>query len=329
MRTQHDTMRTERPTAWIPARGSCPIGWPHMVLFAACSQQGAGGPGRDGSVRRGARLPERRLRDGRRRHSCRPRWTGLAEYLNRTRTASPSRPTQTLAGLNTRVGSVGRAPSRPPCPAAAQYGTCQTGMCKSTPAGTPSSLTSDARTSAQGTTRRSAPGVLRPNRGTSLSACSSTSSASLSNANALTQTMHRRGPPTSIPRTGEIRIRFAVAPVLRGSGHASNQQPYFFVQAHERDEGQRGPLPGRSASPKQQPASPGRAPVVIGGNTYRYTDWQLIDIAPGAPNDQPSGDMVELEDLIAAEAAPSAATGAKALRRLAAPPSDRRCPGSS
>jgi len=77
------------------------------------------------------------------------------------------------------------------------------------------------------------------------------------------------------PGDGKVHIRFAVAPVLENPGHNPNEQPYFFVEVTNVTKG--GAQLFYTFNFSNQTGVPW---VTVGG--YQYTDWQAIDIAPGA-----------------------------------------------
>ncbi len=101
----------------------------------------------------------------------------------------------------------------------------------------------------------------------------------LTNVNALTQTM-TVGAGDVDPNDGQIHVRLVVAPVLEDPGHLPNQQPYFFVQLVNTTQGNAVLYENYNFS--NESGVPWKT-VMAGGNTYRYTDWQLIDVAPGSP----------------------------------------------
>lgn len=76
------------------------------------------------------------------------------------------------------------------------------------------------------------------------------------------------------PADGKVHVRFAIAPVLQNPGHPATQQPYFFVEVTNVTKGTQifhtFNFSGQSGVPW----------VTVGG--YQYTNWQAIDIAPGA-----------------------------------------------
>lgn len=77
------------------------------------------------------------------------------------------------------------------------------------------------------------------------------------------------------PADGKVHIRFAVAPVLENPGHPANQQPYFFIEVTNITKGNTQLFYTFNFS-----GQTGVPWVTVGG--YQYTDWQAIDIAPGA-----------------------------------------------
>lgn len=88
---------------------------------------------------------------------------------------------------------------------------------------------------------------------------------------------------------GLAHVRFVLAPVLQDPGHNPNEQPYFFVQLTNLTKGNA--VLYQDFNFANQPGVPWKNDAT---GTIRYTDWTLVDIAPGsatlAPNDE-----VELE----------------------------------
>ncbi len=92
------------------------------------------------------------------------------------------------------------------------------------------------------------------------------------------------------PADGKAHVRFTVAPVLENPGHAANQQPYYFVQLRNTT---RNTVLYKDYNASAQPGIPWK----ISNGVY-YTDWQLVDIAPGSA-ELALGDEVELEVIAA------------------------------
>jgi uncharacterized repeat protein (TIGR01451 family) len=97
------------------------------------------------------------------------------------------------------------------------------------------------------------------------------------------------------PQDNQVHIRFVIAPVLQNPSHTANQQPYYFVQVTNLTRGNAVlysdfQVSGTAGVPWKS--------VNAGANEIDYTDWQLVDIAPGAPAINP-GDQVQLEILAA------------------------------
>ncbi|MDB6019680.1 MAG: hypothetical protein JWR19_4169 [Pedosphaera sp.] len=113
---------------------------------------------------------------------------------------------------------------------------------------------------------------------------------SSSNVNSLSQTVTIFSGSVD-PIDGKTHIRFVVAPVLQNPNHVFSQQPYYFIQVVNITQqtvlyqdlgvsGEQG-VPWKSIN--------GGSPTEID-----YTDWQLVDIAPG--NAQMAlGDQVTLK----------------------------------
>lgn len=108
----------------------------------------------------------------------------------------------------------------------------------------------------------------------------------LANANSLVQTAKITASDVD-PRDGKVHLRFAYAPVLQDPGHDPWDQPYFFVVLRNVTRGN-AVLYERFAY-SGQPGVPWQT-----SGTYRYTDWQLVDMAPGN-GALAVGDVVELE----------------------------------
>lgn len=76
------------------------------------------------------------------------------------------------------------------------------------------------------------------------------------------------------PSDGKAHVRFAIAPVLQNPGHPGAEQPYFFVEVYNITKNKQlfytFNFSGQSGVPWQS----------VGG--FQYTNWQTIDIAPGA-----------------------------------------------
>jgi len=76
------------------------------------------------------------------------------------------------------------------------------------------------------------------------------------------------------PADGKAHVRFAIAPVLQNPGHSPEEQPYFFVEVYNVTKNKQlfytFNFSGQSGVPWQ----------TVGG--FQYTNWQTIDIAPGA-----------------------------------------------
>jgi hypothetical protein len=111
------------------------------------------------------------------------------------------------------------------------------------------------------------------------------------NVNSMAQTM-TIGPGDVDPTDSQVHVRFVVAPVLQNPAHAAAQQPYYFIQLTNLTQGntilyQDFNLSGAAGIPWK---------TINGGTTNEidYTDWQLVDIAPGAAK-LAQGDQVMLE----------------------------------
>lgn len=94
------------------------------------------------------------------------------------------------------------------------------------------------------------------------------------------------------PIDGQIHIMFAYAPVLQDPSHNPNDQPYFYIAVKNLTRGgallyEKFIFSGQSGVPWQTYSS-------AFTTTVRYTDWQIVDIVPGASNIA-VGDDIELE----------------------------------
>ncbi|AKU90127.1 InlB B-repeat-containing protein [Vulgatibacter incomptus] len=101
------------------------------------------------------------------------------------------------------------------------------------------------------------------------------------------------------PADGKIHVRFAVAPVLEDNGHTDKQQPYFFVAITNVTKSkvlfQSFNFAGQAGVPWKVEA----AKDVANANVQvRYTDWQLVDVAPGTVG-LAIGDQVRVEVIAA------------------------------
>jgi len=114
------------------------------------------------------------------------------------------------------------------------------------------------------------------------------------NANSMKQTM-TVGAADIDSADGLAHVRFVAAPVLQDYGHPAEEQPYFFIQLKNETKG--GEILYQDFNYANQPGVPWKH-VGSGQNTIRYTDWALVDIAPGSAKLAP-GDVVELEIIAA------------------------------
>jgi len=130
------------------------------------------------------------------------------------------------------------------------------------------------------------------------------------NVNTLAQTM-TVGAGDVDPTDGKVHIRFVVAPVLEDPGHPANEQPYFFIQVTNLT--QANAVLYSNFNFSNQAGVPwltctsANCTGVPAGTTYRYTNWQLVDVAPGTPAIN-MGDQVELQ-LIASGCSPGGHEG--------------------
>jgi uncharacterized repeat protein (TIGR01451 family) len=114
------------------------------------------------------------------------------------------------------------------------------------------------------------------------------------NVNSLSQTV-TIGASDVDPVDGQVHIRFAFAPVLEVAVHPLTQQPYYFIQVTNITQANTVlytdfAVPDQAGIPWQK--VPGAA------HTFDYTEWQLVDVAPGSPALN-LGDQVELRVMAA------------------------------
>jgi hypothetical protein len=112
------------------------------------------------------------------------------------------------------------------------------------------------------------------------------STAATKSAVLMTQTM-TIGAADVDPTDGRIRVRFAIAPVLQDPGHIATQQPYVFVELVNVTQGN---VPLWHKFYASGVADVPWQAVTVGANTFKYLQWEAIDISPGSPalnmNDQ-------------------------------------------
>ncbi len=110
------------------------------------------------------------------------------------------------------------------------------------------------------------------------------------NVNALAQTMTIAAGDVDA-NDNLVHVRFVVAPVLQNPVHAANQQPYYFVQLTNVTQNK---ILYTDFNLSAQAGVPWK--TVNGGTPQEidYTDWQLVDIAPGNAS-LGLGDSVKLE----------------------------------
>ena len=89
------------------------------------------------------------------------------------------------------------------------------------------------------------------------------------------------------PLDGKVHVRLAFAPVLSDGFHSAHQQAWFFIAVRNKSRGDA--ILHESFAYANQPGVPWKVQ-----GSYTYTDWQVVDIAPG--NAQLAvGDVIELE----------------------------------
>jgi uncharacterized repeat protein (TIGR01451 family) len=85
----------------------------------------------------------------------------------------------------------------------------------------------------------------------------------------------------------KVHARFAFAPVLQNGGHGPNDQPFFYIAVKNVTRGtllyETFNFSGQSGVPWQ-----------LAANSVQFTDWQLVDIAPGNAS-LAVGDTISLE----------------------------------
>lgn len=115
------------------------------------------------------------------------------------------------------------------------------------------------------------------------------------NTNTLTQTETISSADID-PADGKAHVRFVILPVLESGGHPAHQQPYFFVQV---DNVTKGTTLFHTFKYAAEAGVPWK--VYNNPNTFSdfyYTDWQYIDIAPGA-GELDIGDQIKLNVIAA------------------------------
>ncbi|MEB2321124.1 MAG: DUF11 domain-containing protein, partial [Sorangiineae bacterium] len=110
------------------------------------------------------------------------------------------------------------------------------------------------------------------------------------NANSMKQTMTVDAGDID-PVDGLAHVRFVAAPVLQDPNHPAHQQPYFFIQLTNVTRGNQ--ILYQDFNFANQPGVPWKT-----SGSIKYTDWALVDIAPGNALLAP-GDQVELEVIAA------------------------------
>ncbi len=101
--------------------------------------------------------------------------------------------------------------------------------------------------------------------------------ANAQSVNSLTQTMTVTNGDVD-PNDNIVHVRFAVAPVLENPAHAAAQQPYYFVQLTNVTTNT---ILYTDFNLSAQLGVPWKCVNCGTANEIDYTDWQLVDIAPG------------------------------------------------
>jgi len=117
-----------------------------------------------------------------------------------------------------------------------------------------------------------------------VSAASNSTNGANANANVLRQTMTIANGDVDAS-DNKAHVRFVIAPVLQNGGHPYTQQPYYYVQLQNLT---KGTTLYQDFNISAQPGVPWKLVGII-----NYTDWQLVDIAPGNAA-LAVGDQVEL-----------------------------------
>jgi hypothetical protein len=89
----------------------------------------------------------------------------------------------------------------------------------------------------------------------------------------------------------KVHIRFAIAPVLENPGHNANEQPFFVVEVIDITK-------GSTLYFQYNYSGQSGVPWLSASGDYQYTNWQSIDIAPGAGR-LDVGDQVSIQILAA------------------------------
>ena len=104
------------------------------------------------------------------------------------------------------------------------------------------------------------------------------------NGNTLTQTDTTTA--SDVKSDGKIHVQFGWAAVVQNPAHADTQQPYVYVAVHDLTKG---------TLLYESFIFAGSSPIWLNAaNSIQYTDWQVIDIAPGSAA-LDVGDQVQIE----------------------------------
>jgi uncharacterized repeat protein (TIGR01451 family) len=110
---------------------------------------------------------------------------------------------------------------------------------------------------------------------------SSTTIGKNKNSNTLSQTMTVAAGDFD-PSDGQYHTRFVVAPVLQKPGHTADEEPYFFIQLTNVTRG--GTIIYHNFDFSDSVDVPWQTDATVAGGAAVFTDWQLVDIAPGNAN---------------------------------------------
>ena len=94
------------------------------------------------------------------------------------------------------------------------------------------------------------------------------------------------------PADGLVHVRFVYAPVMQDPGHTPAEQPWFYVVVKNQTKGD------AILYEKFSYAGEPGVPWQDGASGWKYLDWTLVDVAPGAGN-LDVGDTITLEAIAA------------------------------
>ncbi len=209
-------------------------------------------------------------------------WT-VTSFLNPNPMGVTLQTPQTLAGLNLNALTK-TCNSNADCSiGGGAYGTCQAKVCSPSPKTVDVSNGMPAADPTLGATAS----LRVPRFGVHTVLVNQLGNAS--NVNSLSQTMTISASDVDTALDNKPHVRFVVAPILEDPGHNDNEQPYFYIQLTNVTTGA---ILYQNFNFSNQSGVPWQA-ITKSGTTYRYTDWQLIDISPATGLDV--GNQVKLE----------------------------------